>query len=71
MPKKSAKLWTVGLIANHLGVEQHQILYLIKTRGIQPIGRAGSARVFSDNSVKQLSRELVRVGKTKQGATLG
>lgn len=61
-------LWTPGRIAKHFDVEQHQITYLIKSRGIMPIGRAGSARVFDTAAVNQIKSELKRIDTIKRGA---
>ena len=56
-----AALPTVGTIASRTKRSHHQIEYLIKSRGIKPIGRAGNAYVYSEASVGQIQAELDRI----------
>lgn len=52
---------TVGEIAKRLGEPLHRVEYLIRARDIQPAGRAGNARVFSDVDVDFIASELARI----------
>lgn len=52
------KLLTVGLIAKQLNLPIHKVLYLITSRNIRPIQRAGSLRVFSEDTIDILRAEM-------------
>lgn len=52
---------TVGVIARQLGQPVHKITYVIKTRGIRPIGRAGVARVYDEAAVRMIAEEIRRI----------
>ncbi len=47
---------TIGVIAARLGVPKHRVEYVVKSRGIAPVARAGNARVFSDADATRISR---------------
>lgn len=53
-----AELPTVGVIARRANCSVHQIEYLIRSRAIKPIGRAGNAFVYSENAVELIRNEL-------------
>jgi len=48
------QLFTVGDLARRAGVPVHRVTYLIETRSILPIGRAGQSRVFSAAAAEQV-----------------
>ena len=52
------KALTLGEIARRLNCPLHKIEYLLRTREIQPIQRAGNLRVFSEKSLGLLKAEL-------------
>jgi len=52
---------TVGEIARRFGEPLHRIEYVIRSRGIKPLGRAGNARVFSELAVERIGEELRRI----------
>ena len=52
---------TVGEIARRLGQPLHRIEYVIRSRDIQPTGRAGNIRVFTDADVDRIAGELRRI----------
>ncbi len=54
-------LWTVARISEHHGVARHQVEYIIDSRGITPIDRAGIARVFDRHDVDLIGHELRRI----------
>ena len=56
---------TVGEIARRVGAELHQVEYLIRTRRIQPVSRAGATRVFSESDVAFIAAELKRIAREK------
>ena len=51
---------TVGEIARQLDVPLHRVEYIIRSRNLRPIGKAGNARVFSAETVRRISAELER-----------
>ena len=61
---------TVGEIARRIGKPVHRIEYVIRSRGIQPSGRAGNARVFTDADVERIASELRRIDAEKGQAAL-
>jgi|GEM_PF-1442717 len=54
-------IWTVARIAEYLGVQRHRVEYVLDSRGIEPIDRAGIARVYSEDAVDRVASELVRI----------
>lgn len=62
-------LWTVGRIADHLGVPRHRIDYLISSRKITPLDRAGIARVFDAADVDRIAAELRRIDADREGVS--
>ena len=52
---------TVGEIARRLDRPLHCIEYVIRSRGIRPIGKAGNSRVFDEGSIQRISSELRRM----------
>lgn len=57
---KSKRLLTVGEIARLVDEPLHRIEYIIRARNIQPIHRAGNARVFSSTDLDRIRAELNR-----------
>jgi len=53
-------LLTVGEIAQRLGVPLHRVEYLIRSRRIVPASRAGNVRVFAEDDVLRLAKELAQ-----------
>ena len=64
MPESPPSVPTVGAIARRYGVEVHRVRYVIQSRGIEPTGRAGNARIFTDADVERIgaSRAWVAIG---------
>ena len=52
---------TVGEIARQLGVKIHKVEYVVASRNIEPAGRAGNLRVFTEADVKHIQSELTRI----------
>ncbi len=49
---------TVGEIARRLGESLHRIEYVIRSRNIQPVSRAGHVRIFAEADVAHIADEL-------------
>lgn len=58
---ESQTLWTVATIAERAGVARHRVEYVIDSRGIKPLGRAGIARVFDERDADLIAHELRRI----------
>jgi hypothetical protein len=56
---------TVGEIARRLGQPIHRIEYIIRSRRIEPCGRAGNSRVFSEDSVAAIAAALAAIDHPK------
>ena len=61
------ELNTVGVIAKRSRAALHQVEYVIESRGITPVGRAGNARVFSEHDVVYIQSELRRIAEERGG----
>ena len=48
------RLITVGQIAQQTGLPIHRVEYLIASRKIKPIARAGHLRIFDERAVEQI-----------------
>jgi hypothetical protein len=48
------KILTVGAIAACLEQPIHRVQYLIQSRGLRPVGRAGNLRVFDESALTAL-----------------
>ena len=59
------QMFTVGELARRAGVPVHRVTYVIETRGIEPIGRAVQARVFSQEAAEQVLRELQQINRSR------
>ncbi len=62
MPKP---LLTVGIIARRLGASLHRIEYIIRSRGIEAFATAGNARVYSEEAVDLIARELASIDSAR------
>ena len=54
---------TLGAIAEALGVSQQEVARVIREQSIEPVARAGIARVFSLDAVEEIRRAIQGVGK--------
>lgn len=48
------------------GVPVHRVTYIVETRQIEPVGRAGQARVFSDAAARQIVAELRAIKSSRR-----
>lgn len=63
---RDGTLWTVARIAEHLGMPRHRVEYVIDTRDIRPIARAGIARIFAPADVSAIADALERMDAERQ-----
>ncbi|REJ91094.1 MAG: hypothetical protein DWQ34_15775 [Planctomycetota bacterium] len=56
---------TVGEIARRAGVPVHRVTYLIESRRIVPLGRAGQARVFSEEVADEIIVQLRQIATSR------
>jgi len=54
------KLLTVSEIAEKLKMKRDSILYIIRTRNIKATQLAGAVRLFDQQKIKQIKKELSR-----------
>jgi len=52
---------TVGEIARRLAVPIHRVEYVIRTRNLAPVSRAGNCRVFSEADVAFIGAQIRRI----------
>jgi hypothetical protein len=52
------KFFTLSQIATKFGRKNHQIEYVIHSRGIQPCDQAGSANLYDEAAVTQIETTL-------------
>ena len=55
---QSNKLFTAGEIAAKLRTSFHRIDYVIRSRGIQAVQKAGGLRLFDNEALLQIETEL-------------
>jgi len=67
MATSAPTLITVGEIARRLGEPLHRVVHVIDSRKVQPIGRAGSLRVFAESDVDFVRSELRRIDEERNG----
>jgi hypothetical protein len=58
---------TVGEIARRLSQPVHRIEYVLRTRAIEPTGRAGGCRVFSEADFGRIREVLAEIRSRKGG----
>lgn len=55
-----ANALTTGEIARRVDQPIHKIEYYIRSRGVKPIARAGTLRIFSEADFERIAAELRR-----------
>jgi hypothetical protein len=63
----SSTIHTVGTLARACGEPVHRILYIIRTRGIAPVGRAGIVRLYDEAAARWVASELQRIADDRRG----
>jgi hypothetical protein len=64
------KFLTVGAISARIGQSISRVQYLIQSRGLRPVGRAGNMRVF-DESVLPALRQAAAEADLRSGKEVG
>ena len=69
--RKPPELNTPGKVAEYLGVPIHRIHYVLRSRPhLQPAATAGRLRLFDDETIEQIAKELQTIdgkGATANG----
>ena len=65
---KPPELNTLGKVAQHLQVPVHRVQYVLRSRPhLQPAATAGRLRLFDDETIEQIAKELQTIDS--KGAT--
>jgi hypothetical protein len=59
MASELPQLRTAGVLAAEVPAPLGRVLYILRTRGIRPIGRAGTLRLYDATAVRAV-REVIR-----------
>ena len=62
---------TVGEIARRYQTSVHRVEYAIRAHGIEPVSRAGNARVFSEDAVRRIGEILGAESAQREEAARG
>jgi hypothetical protein len=65
--RRPQTFWTVGRICTQLNEPLHRVEYAIKSRGIEPVGTAGNARVFEADQVEVIASALREMDARREG----
>lgn len=57
------QFFTVGEMATEIGQPLHRILYIIKSRGVEPAARVGRVRAFNREQVRAIDQEIARIDR--------
>ena len=58
---------TVGEISRQTGAAVHRVEYVIRSRKVKAVSRAGNVRVFSDSDVAFIASEIRRLDAERGG----
>ncbi len=61
------RLLTPGVIAARLGVALHRVHYILESRGIRPVARAGRLRLFDAAAVERVRSALAAIDARRAG----
>ncbi len=56
------QIFTIGDVAEQLGVPVHRVRYAVESRGIKEAGRAGKARLFGPEEMRKIKLALEDTG---------
>ena len=58
---------SLGDVASQLEVPVHRVEYVIRTRRIRPLIRAGGRKLYSDATVQRIASEIQRIDEERGG----
>jgi hypothetical protein len=58
--------YSVGQIADALGVREYRVMYVLRRDNIRPIGRYGVRRLFDQEAVEHIERELLAIDSRRR-----
>jgi hypothetical protein len=58
---------TIGQVARDLNAPLYTIRYILRTRKIEPVGRAGIIRMFDEPRVEAIRQALAEIRSTSRG----
>jgi len=61
----AVRLITPGVIARELGVPLHRVLYVLRSRDIEPVARAGTLRLYDNAAIARVRHELNAIDARK------
>jgi hypothetical protein len=67
MANRTATAPTIGSIARQLSAPIHRVEYVIKSRHIQPVSRAGSLRIFDEDAVERVAVAIREIDARRTG----
>lgn len=56
---------TTGAIAQRLGVPTYKVDRITRTRGIEPVARAGTSRIFSEDAVARIASVISEIDQRR------
>lgn len=59
---------TIGEIARRVGRPVHRVEYVIRTRRVTPLARAGNAMIYTDADVDYIASVLDRLDREREGS---
>jgi DNA-binding transcriptional MerR regulator len=59
---------TITEISRRTGCGRDRVQYVIRSRGLRPVARAGGVRIFSEDQVELIASELRRIGLRQAGS---
>lgn len=66
MIHETTRMPTLGVIASELGQPLHRIAYIVRTRGIRPVARAGNLRLFDRHAKARIRYELNKIDAQRE-----
>lgn len=65
---ETANFITAGTMAERLGVPIHKVQYVLRSRQIEPVGKAGVLRVYSEEQLAEVAANLDAINDRQGGA---
>lgn len=51
------KFYGLGAIGQTIGKPTHTVRYICESRGIEPVGKAGQAKIYTDEQLSRIAAE--------------